>query len=155
MTEPTTGLPAFSTEPVEAAGRPPGVAWLVEIRSAHHDVDGVAFDRLILEFAGGLPGYAAHPEQEVFSPGSGDPVEIDGRAFVELVVFPAAMHDESGASTLHGPQHGGGHPTLVEYAVTADFEGYVHVATGLAAAGTGFRVIELTDPDRIVVDFAA
>nr|MDT0666526.1 hypothetical protein [Micromonospora sp. DSM 115978] len=61
---------------------------------------------------------------------------------------------DSGAPSLVGPRSGGDLPALVEYELTSDFEGYVQVAVGLDDR-VGFRVFELTGPDRLVFDFAA
>jgi hypothetical protein len=138
---------------VTVARTPPGQLRLVSLRSAR-TVDGpTAYDRLVLEFTGGLPGYTARYVDKVNRPGSGARLPLTGGAFFEVVAFPAAAHDDAGASTLRTPASGGGLTTLQTYAMAGDFEGYVHVGVGLAGT-VGFRVLELHDPDRLAIDFA-
>ncbi|CUU58622.1 hypothetical protein Ga0074812_120123 [Parafrankia irregularis] len=128
-------------------------ARLVALRGAHNTVGGVGFDRLVLEFRGGLPGYTAGYVDEVVQPGSGAPLPLEGAVTFEVVVTPAAAHDDAGVTTLTTPRTGGGLPVLTSYVLAGDFEGYVHVGTGLSTRA-GFRVLELTNPDRLVIDFA-
>lgn len=128
-------------------------AQLVSLRSARNTVDGAPFDRLVLEFRGGVPGYTAGYVDEVIRPGSGAPLPLEGAVRFEVVVTPAAMHDDAGNTTLTTPPTGGGLPALTSYAVAGDFEGYVHLGIGLENRA-GFRVVELRNPDRLVIDFA-
>lgn len=115
----------------------------------------MSFDRLVLEFTGGgLPGYRAGYVDQVVQDGSGAPVPMEGQAFFEIVVHPAASHDDSGAPTLTDSGSGGGLPAMVQYSLISDFEGYLQIAVGLDDV-VGFRVVELTSPDRLVFDFAA
>jgi hypothetical protein len=126
----------------------------VSIRGAHNVENGESFDRLVLEFTGGLPGYRAGYVDQVVQDGSGAPVPMQGQAYFEIVVHPAASHDDNGGPTLRDPRSGGGLPALVEYSMLSDFEGYVQIAAGLDDV-VGFRVVELTGPNRLVFDFAA
>ncbi|EFC83948.1 hypothetical protein [Parafrankia sp. EUN1f] len=128
-------------------------ARLVALRGAHNTVGGAGFDRLVLEFRGGLPGYTAGYVDEVVRPGSGAPLPLEGAVMFEVVVTPAAAHDDAGVTTLTTPGTGGGLPVLTSYVLAGDFEGYVHVGAGLNTRA-GFRVLELTNPDRLVIDFA-
>ncbi|OAA27144.1 hypothetical protein UG55_100927 [Frankia sp. EI5c] len=131
-----------------------GAPQLVALRSARNQADGAVFDRLVLEFRGGLPGYTAGYVDEVVRPGSGAPLPLTGAVTFEMVMMPAAAHDDAGEPTLTTPRTGGGLPMLVSYVLAGDFEGYVHVGAGLDRR-TGYRVIELRNPDRLVIDFRA
>ena len=151
---PTATPPAWASTSVEVSRTPPGQVTLAALRSAHNEENGESFDRLVLEFTGGLPGYRAGYVNQVVQDGSGAPVPLRGQAFFEIVVHPAAAHDDNGAESLVGPRSGGGLPALVEYDLTSDFEGYVQVGVGLDDV-VGFRVFELAGPDRLVFDFAS
>jgi hypothetical protein len=123
--------------------------------TAAHDVEnGQSFDRLVFTFTGGLPGYAAQYVNQVLKPGEGSPLPLAGPAFFQIVLHPAAGHDDAGNSTVPNPIDGGGLPAIRQVALAGDFEGYVHVGVGLAAV-VGYRVLELSGPDRLVFDFAA
>jgi len=127
-------------------------ARLVSLRSAPNVENGVRFDRLVLEFTGGLPGYRAQYVDQIVRPGSGAPLALRGQRICELVLTPAAAHDDQGASTLRTPPSGGDQPELMSYALAGDYEGNVHIGIGLAASAD-FRIVELTGPDRIAIDF--
>ncbi|MBX6388897.1 MAG: hypothetical protein IRZ08_07840 [Frankia sp.] len=130
---------------------------LVEVRSAHNEEEGgMSFDRVVLEFAGGLPGYTARYVDQVYQPGSGSPLPLEGQAYFEIVVTPAQAHDDSGQPTLRAPVAvvGDGLTAIHDVVMAGDFEGYVHIGVGLDDV-VGFRVMELTGPDRLVFDFAA
>ncbi|MEX5635998.1 AMIN-like domain-containing (lipo)protein [Parafrankia sp. FMc2] len=149
-----TGAPSTWGTGAVRTERPSALpAQLVSLRSARNTVDGASFDRLVLEFRGGVPGYTAGYVDEVIRPGSGAPLPLKGAVRFEVVVTPAAMHDDAGDSTLTTPPAGGGLPALTSYAVAGDFEGYVHLGIGLENR-VGFRVVELRNPDRLVIDFA-
>lgn len=150
---PTATPPTWASTDIEVTRTPPGQVTLVALRSAHNTENGESFDRLVLEFTGGLPGYRAGYVDQVVQDGSGAPVPLPGQAFFEIVVHPAAAHDDNGAMALRDPRTGGGLPALVQYSLTSDFEGYIQVGAGLDDV-VGFRVFELTEPDRLVFDFA-
>ncbi|CAJ65111.1 Hypothetical protein FRAAL6488 [Frankia alni ACN14a] len=123
----------------------------MSLRSAPNVENGVRFQRLVLEFTGGVPGYRAGFVPQVIRPGSGAPLPLAGQADFELVLTSTAAHDDQGASTLRTAPDGTGQSGL-SYALAGDFEGTVHIGVGLGHVG-GFRVVELTAPDRLAVDF--
>jgi len=127
---------------------------LVQVRAAHNVEGGLSFDRIVLEFTGGLPGYSARYIDEVVRPGEGSPLALAGQANFEIVLNPADAHDDAGKSTLRAPVSGGGLPAVRQVAMAGDFEGYVHLGVGLDDV-VGYRVTELTAPDRLIFDFAA
>ncbi|WP_462186655.1 MULTISPECIES: AMIN-like domain-containing (lipo)protein [unclassified Frankia] len=146
--------PVWSSEPRRVEHPLYGNATVVAVRSAHNVAGGMAFDRLTIELQGQIPGYEVRYVAEVLSPGEGVAVPLRGQAFLEVVLFPAVAHDETGRSTLRTPQAGGGLPALVQYRMTGDYEGYVHFGLGVDDR-VGFRVLELSNPSRVVIDLAA
>ncbi|CAO5238355.1 hypothetical protein FAGKG844_240040 [Frankia sp. AgKG'84/4] len=129
-----------------------GTSTVVAMRVSHH-TDGASFDRLVIEFRGGVPGYDVRYVPEVRSPGQGEVVPLAGRACLEVVLFPAVSHDVAGSPTLRTPRTGGGLPTLVQYRLTGDYEGYVHLGLGVRDR-VGFRVLTLSNPPRLAIDLA-
>lgn len=140
--------------PVESEGTvpvPPG-ALLADVRAARQD--GV--DRVVFEFEVGLPGYRIqYVQPPILADPSGQPVQIQGNAFLQVTLHVAAGHDPStGSPTYSGPlDMTPGLPSLLEVRQTGDFEGYLTWVLGLAQEAD-FRVSELGDPFRVVVDVA-
>lgn len=144
----------WSPEPVTVERPDARDVRLMSMRSGHNVEADITYDRLVLEFTGGLPGYTARYVEQVVQPGSGAPLPLEGQATFELVLTPAAAHNDQGESTLQTPRSGGGLPSLVTYELAGDFEGYVHIGIGLDDV-VGFRIIELEDPYRLAIDFPA
>jgi hypothetical protein len=114
----------------------------------------MAYDRLVFEFTGGVPGYNIRYVSQIVSPGQGAVVPLRGQAFIEATFYPAAAHDEDGTLTLRTSGGGGGHPSLVQYRMTGDFEGYVHYGLGVDDR-VAVRVTEFANPYRIALDIAS
>lgn len=142
-----------STEPVEKEAPPaPPTAIMTDVRTGEH----ATFDRIVFDFQNGLPGYRVeYVSPPILADGSGLEVEIDGSAFLQVRFNPAAAHDpDTGASTYAGPlEITPGLASVLEIERTGDFEAYLTWVFGLPAQ-LDFRVIELTDPYRIVIDIA-
>ncbi len=126
-----------------------GTAVLIDVRTGRH----AAFDRLVLEFGGLLPGYrverGAGPLHEC---GSGRPVDLGTGAVVEIALAPAAAHDDDGHATVTDRDRSPGLPVIRRLRSICDFEGHVGWAVGVPR-GTVYRVLELGGPSRLVVDF--
>ncbi|MCM3920691.1 hypothetical protein ND748_03235 [Frankia sp. AiPs1] len=142
---------SWSSQPATATRQATRPVRLVSLRSGTNVENGVHFQRLVLEFAGGVPGYRAGFVPQVIRPGSGAPLPLAGQADFELVLTSTAAHDDQGTSTLRTAPDGTGQSGL-SYALAGDFEGTVHIGVGLGHVGD-FRVVELTGPDRLAVDF--
>jgi hypothetical protein len=132
------------------AGAAPAVPRLVAVRAGHHgDVD-----RVVFEFRGGLPAErsAAYVPRLVADP-KGTPVRIAGRAILQVRLFQAAGHTESGVATA---------PTRVAFPLpnvmtavqSGDFEAVLTYGLGLARR-THVRVTTLHRPPRVVVTVGA
>ena len=120
---------------------------LSEVRVGSHR----GYDRLVLEFREGLPGYEIrYAEESLEQCGSGRPVRVTAPEALSIRLSPAAAHDERGG-TLSTRALQPGHDVLRSGRVICDFEGVVEwvVEAGRQAP---FRVLELQDPARLVVD---
>ena len=146
---PATDLPA-PTNTATIVGTGTGAGTLVNVRTGRH----AAYDRTVFDFVGGTPGYRIEYGTLV-SGGTGDAIGLAGPADLVAVFNPAFAHDiDTGASTFPistvlNPQL----PTLRQIKFGEDFEAYVSAGLGLADR-VGFRVLQLHQPDRVVIDVA-
>lgn len=160
VTETTTPAPDGTTDgsgrPTPSETRPPATDWptadvsvpftgtvpptptLVAFRVGTHPDEGL--DRVAFEFEG-LPGYRAGYESTIAYDGSGEPVDLPGEAFIQIVFDVAQAHDDAGDSTvaLSTQPVDVGYPAITAYVLNGDFEGYVSIALGLTGE-QGFRV---------------
>jgi len=128
-------------------GQYPGV--LREVRTAAHP----NFDRVVFEFEGNaLPGYKIeYVDKPAHQCGSGDAVAVEGDGLLGVTFTPAQAHTDSGRVSVKERER---HPklkTLKELEIICDFEAEVAWALGLSAPNR-YRVIELANPARLVVD---
>lgn len=120
------------------------------------DCDG--FDRVVFTFSEQLPGYRiGYANKPIRDCAVGRVVQVNGDAVLKIQFTPAQAHTEAGL------QEWGGQATvfnldriyewknLRHLVSVCDFEGEVVWALGLRAM-TPFRVVELSDPPRLVVD---
>jgi hypothetical protein len=149
----STDLPApTGTAPVSATGTATGLGEpkLVNVRTGRH----AAYDRTVFDFTGGTPGY--HVEYgTLVSGGTGDPIPLAGAASLVVVFTPAFAHDiDTGAVTYDITRTlNPALPTLRQIRFGEDFEAHVSAGLGLADR-VGFRVFQLHNPDRVVIDVA-
>jgi hypothetical protein len=132
-----------------AAAAAPRVPTLVDVRAAHHP----GFDRVVFEFAGGLPdSRQVRYVDELVGDGSGLPVRIAGRAVLRVRMELADAHDRSGA-TAPG-RRAFALPNVMTVVRSGDFEAVTTYGIGLAKR-TPFTVSTASDPDRLRVDVRA
>jgi len=139
-------VPLAAAGPAPAAAPP--VATLVGISAAH--VDGV--DRVVFEFAGGLPRVRAGYVEELIGDASGLPVRIAGRAVLRLRFSAADAHDADGP-TVTG-RRAFALPNVMAAVRAGDFEAVTTYGLGLARR-SHFEVSTLRSPARVVVDVDA
>lgn len=129
----------------------PGIAptTLVDVRTGSQQ----DFDRVVFQFAGNrTPGvHVEYIDRPVRQCGSGNPVTIAGDAWLEIRMEPANAHTEQGQPTIADRERTPGYPNLKELEQTCDFEGQVTWVLGLASP-SAYRVLELSNPTRLVVD---
>jgi hypothetical protein len=139
-------VPLLTPGPAPAA---PTVPTLVGIRAAHHP----GFDRVVFDFAGGLPASRrATYVDELQGDGSDLPVRIAGQAILRLRLEPAQAHDAAGPTAP--ARRAFALPNVMTTVRSSDFEGVVTYGIGLERR-TGFHVFTLRNPDRVVVDIDA
>jgi hypothetical protein len=163
-TTPSVTPSAAAAEPAPTDTRPrsddtdmPGTAAvLTEIRTA----DRGSYDRVVLEFDRPFGGWNVQYVDEVTEDPTGDPVPLRGDAALVVVVQGATLNnvfqttDDNPLATYDGPRRVRPDlPAVKEVADAGDFEAVLSFGIGTASR-TGFKVLRLTGPDRLVVDVA-
>ena len=133
------GLPPVrSDDPMKALA-------LTGIRAATHE----GFTRVVLEFSGeGTPGvWSAAWTDEAVEQGRGLPIQVEGQAFLDLVIDGTPM------TAAANPYPSGTHTRAGDLDVVSDgtFEDNTHVVIG-APAARQFQIGFLSNPVRMVVD---
>lgn len=141
--------PAPPPEKIDKPARPDlGVVVLRDVRAAGQG----GFDRVVFEFEGSdVPGYRIGYVEQAIQCGSGDAVELDGTAWLQVQLTPAQAHTEAGEPTVRERERRLDLPVLRELESTCDFEADVTWVLGLASRKV-FRVQEFASPARLVVD---
>jgi hypothetical protein len=135
-----------SARPAVATASAPETPLLVGVRAASHR----HFDRVVWQFRGGLPASRqVRVVPELLGDESGEHIRAAGATFLWLITFPAAAHDDTGATAPGRVVVGAGN--VIEVVRTGDFEGVVGYGVGLAKRQP-FRMFTLRSPDRIVID---
>ncbi len=149
------GQPSWPTGPRSTPQTDPA-ALLVAIRTGRH----ATFDRVVFEFRGRVPGYDIRYVPAVTQDPSGRPVALRGRAFLRVAFRHASAVEQLAAgcppyrATYTGPRTiTTSFASLRQLELAGDFEGYLSFGVGLGQR-VGFRVLELTDPSRVVLDVA-
>ncbi|MDC0711179.1 hypothetical protein POL68_22105 [Stigmatella sp. ncwal1] len=111
------------------------------------------FDRVVFEFDGPqVPGYRVeYVEKPVVKCGSGDPTEVAGQGALQVSITPAQAH-EAGQVTVAERERKLALPALQALKLTCDFEAEVIWVLGTPQARQPYRVLELREPTRLVVD---
>jgi LPXTG-motif cell wall-anchored protein len=151
--DPAAGLaspkPGFSTQPRVVEHPPGGSAKLVGLRAGRH----AGFDRVVFQLDGPIPSYfSVRYVPVVRLDGSGAPLRLRGTASLEVVVR-APTHDQDYRPVLRPTRLRPDFPALREVNVPGSFEGQTTAGIGVTQQ-VGFRVLELTNPTRIVIDLA-
>ena len=116
------------------------------------------FDRVVFDLGGtGTPGwrveYVARPRQD----GSGDPVELEGDVFLQVVLRGIGMPFDTGIDQYGDAStrvSGAGTQGIAQVAPGASFEGDQQAFIGLDGSRRAFRAFALSNPTRVVVDVA-
>jgi hypothetical protein len=124
------------------------VVTVTDIRIGRHD----GFDRVVFEVDGtGAPGWDVRYVDAPSSQGSGNPVDVEGSAFLQVTLTGVGYPYDTGVEEWSGPD-----PLSVadtEVAWDATFEGQSVAFVGTTAE-TPFRVYLLENPVRVVVEVA-
>jgi len=140
---------AGTTEPIHRTRTAPPVAVLSDVRAAAHG----EYDRVVFESASEpLPGYhIEYASGPVYQCGSGDEVNVAAAARLVVRLDPAQAHDDRGSVTIAERQRTLALPIVKELVIICDFEAQVVWVAGLAARAP-YRLTELSDPPRLVLD---
>lgn len=84
--------PDASTDPRHVDVAVGAVPALVAVRVGGHP----AFDRVVFELDGELPGYDLRYVPRILRPGSGEPVALRGRAALQAAVLPSSTFSDEG-----------------------------------------------------------
>jgi hypothetical protein len=122
-----------------------GEAVLTGVRTGRHE----GFERVVFEFDGGLPGHRVAYVDEVTGPGP-----LDGEAFLLVTFDGARASDAGGSQTFAQPEPRPRYLTVKQVRLEDEGGGRARFAIGLDGV-VGFKVYELPDPDRVIVDVAA
>lgn len=122
---------------------------LKNVRSGEHGY----FDRVVFEFEGGaIPGYhVEYIDRPVYECGSGRVVDIAGDGWLEVRFIQAQAHTDRGEVTVSNRERHLKLPALKQLELTCDFEATLVWVLGVAAPNQ-YRVLELLQPSRLVVD---
>jgi hypothetical protein len=125
----------------ERESRGGAASTLRAVRTAMHD----DFDRIVFEFEGAVPGYnlefVDRPAREC---GSGRTVQVAGQGWLRVRLDPAR-------ATVIEPNRSVQMPVLRQLTLTCDSGNRVEWVVGLRAPNQ-YRVLELREPSRLVVD---
>jgi hypothetical protein len=152
----TDPLEGAGTDPVEAPATGSDTALLDRIAVGRHE----GYDRVVFQFTKDLPGYRIqYVQPPLKEDGSGNPVRLEGNAFVVVRMEPASGFDlNTGEGTMvyKGPKRidasSQGTSVVEELVRTGDFEAVLSWAIGLSDK-VDFRVTTASSPSRLIVDF--
>jgi hypothetical protein len=135
-------------------GSPGAVALLTDIRLGSHD----GFDRVVLEYDGGVPGWEVGYVDEAVSDGKGDVIEVDGGSILQVRTMGVRYPEESDTNAFRGDPgpirlRVGATPEVTEVVYDHVFEGYGMTFVGIdESEPRPFRVYRLDSPTRIVIE---
>ena len=155
VTEGIDPLDGAGTDPVSDEPTGEGIALLEAVTLGRHE----GFDRIVFRFRNHVPGHRVRYAEGPFSEdGSGNPVAVEGDAFLEVRMEQASGFDvETGEGELvyKGPKRlrgaDAGTSVIREAVRTGDFEALLTWIVGLSDR-VDFRVLILAEPPRLVVD---
>ncbi len=135
-------------------GNPGAVALLTDVRLGSHD----GFDRVVLEYEGGVPGWEVGYVAEAVSDGIGEPVDVDGGSILQVRTMGVRYPEESDTNAFRGDPGAirirvAETPEVTEVVYDHVFEGYGMTFIGVdETEPRPFRVYRLADPTRIVIE---
>lgn len=149
-----TDAPPFpaNTEPDTGTASSGALLSVTDMRIGRHD----GFDRVVLELDGtGTPGWDVRYVDSASSQGSGEPIDVEGSAILQVVLTGVGYPDDTGVEEYSGPRRRSipETETVTEAVFDATFEGQTVAFVGTTAE-VPFRVYLLEDPVRVVLEVA-
>ncbi len=164
---PTTGTPQPSSTASPRASTPPfladtsaddggqgsgNVLGLTGVRVAHH----LGFDRVVFDLGGtGTPGWRVEYTTWPRYDGSGEPVRLKGKVYLQVFLRGMGYPDDIGIAPYGDSATrlpGTGTRGIAEIVPGGVFEGDQQAFIGLTGAKRPFRAFALANPARVVVD---
>ena len=150
----SASVPAgFSLDAVSSPGYPSlggdlGTIGLVRV-GGH-----TGYDRVVWQFPGaGRPSFQVHYVDQPLGDGSGDPVDVAGDAYLEVVVMSLGYPDSVGACPPDATSARLAGTVFAEAnSFCGGFEGVGQAFVGVRDHQRPFKVAVLTNPSRLVVD---
>lgn len=141
---------AASAAPTTPSVRTQATPLVVNARWGGH----CTYDRIVIDLQGSVPPVTVTPVSELVYDGSGKPVPLPGKYFLEIRLHPAAGHDDAGNNVYQGPKLQKIYLSKLKgLAMTGDFEGYVTFGAAFDTQPS-FTTSVLHSPERYVVDVA-
>jgi hypothetical protein len=149
-------LEGAATTPVQGEATGGETSLLERVAIGRHE----GFDRVVFQFKNHVPGFRVeYVEPPLKEDGSGNVVQVAGRAFVLVRMEPASGFDltvDEGELVYKGPRRLGGSAAgtsmVREVVRTGDFEAVLSWVVGLDDK-VDFRVHTALAPARLIVDF--
>jgi hypothetical protein len=141
-----------NTEPDTGEASADALVSVTDIRIGRHD----GFDRVVFETDGtGTPGWDVHYVDAAHSQGSGDDIEVDGDAVLQVTITGVGIPADTGVDEYSGPDRlsSGDAQVVTEVVWDSTFEGTSQAVVGVTAE-TPFRVYLLEGPARVVLEVA-
>lgn len=150
----------YGVYPVDRTNRA-GDGLLVDVRVAEHN----GYDRIVFEYAqdtrssvislaNGVPGYRVEYVESATECGSGFPVTSDGQVMLQVHLPGSYIYDpETGEATVDDLDLSPNLQSIVSVEEICGFEGHSTWILGLRA-GHPFRIQEIAEPPRLVIDIA-
>jgi hypothetical protein len=123
---------------------------IIDVRVGTH----AGYDRVVFEFNAGTPTWFMldRVEPPLVADGSGSTIDVEGNAFLRLVMRGGSRQTDAGTSSYSGPtDFDPDFPQLVDLVEGGDFERQSTWYLGLRSE-TCARLIVLPGPDRLVID---
>lgn len=137
-------------QPAPPAPHQPSIAILEEVRIGSHP----EYDRIVFQFSGTPPKHRIeYIDRPVRACGSGDVVPFPGDAWLSIQFEPANAHTEEGKPSIENRDMTIANRNLKQLKLICDFEAVVEWIAAVGSPGK-FKVMELREPTRVVVDVA-
>ena len=150
VTSLATVVLALAAAPAGAQSAPE-TPTLVDVRAGGH----TGYDRVVFQFEGAeVPGYRIEYVREITLGETDDQyLTLQGGALVQATFQGSATEDYRPGTQTVPDRLTPGLAQVQQIGLAEDWEGVVRLGIGLDHRA-GFRVLELHDPPRVVVDFA-
>lgn len=124
---------------------------LIGVRAEHNDKARPRYDRVVFEFRGSIPRLEVEYVPQLVRGRSGSVVPLAGSAIVQVRFHAAHVYNDQGdlaapaRLTFHLPNvkevaRAGGSDDVVTYGIGVDHQARL-------------RILSMTDPSRVVIDF--